>query len=425
MTDNKENNDVYASVIVSIGELYSVTESIKKDKAVLTSFSDYMAQNEAEISKFESVTNEVCGFMNSYDFSKGFHLDSMLKRLQTIHPLRLKLNQMGEEAKKLITYPDRYGSKRAIEICRNLAMKCKEKLALDEIEKVSQIVDVNINKLIEILKEFQGDGYILLQIKEAIEANKGLLTQYKAYYAELQQYVAGFPHPERNDLAIVTERIETAKQLDTLLGNAQNSVAGIQNYYDRYGKNALVARYKSITNDIFARMHYVDVNGYKSKLSGIIKEVNEVSLKFEKEHQEIVNILSVLSQNKPEIWKEDNEELKKKLTQMIDRDTRMVQLDVDKVKDNISAAKRKRTNDIKATTEKYSWLLWKKHAGFHDGLVSRYISYSEYQSTIADMRKERIINILKTIGKVLLYTVGIPFVILYFILKVIFGSNDD
>jgi hypothetical protein len=425
MTDHQEKNDVYASVIVSIGELFSVTESIKKGKAVLTSFSDYMTQNEEEISKFESVTNEVCGFMNSYDFSKGFHLESMLKKLQPIHSLRLKLRQMGGEAKKLTAYPDRYGSKRAIEICRSLSMKCKERLTLDEIEKVSQIVDTNINKLIEILKEFQGDGYILLQINEAIEANKGLLTKYKAFFAELQQYVAGFPHPERNDLAIVTERIETAKKLDTLLGNAQKSVAGIQNYYDRYGKNALVARYKSTTNDIFTRMHYVDVNGYKSKLCGIIKEVKEVSLKFEKEHQEIVNILSVLSQNKPEIWKEDNEELKKKLTQMIDRDTRMVQLDVDKIKNNITAAKRKRVNDIKVTTEKYSWLRWKKYTGFHDRLVSRYISYSEYQSAIADVRKERIINILKTIGKVLLFTVGIPFVIIYFILKVIFGSNDD
>ena len=425
MIKNQDNNDIYAALIDSIGELYSVTESVKKDKSALDSFSDYLTQNETEISKFENATNELCGFMNGYDFTKGFLLETMLEKTKKLHPLRLKLGQMGEEAKKIKVYPDRYGSQRAIEICRNLAIKCKEKLGLDETEKVSQIIDANINKLIEIQKEFQGDGYILLQINEMLDSNKALLVKYKAYYGEIQQYVSNFPHSDRKDLEIVNDRIETAKQVDVLIGSVQKHISLIQNYYDRYGKKNVVTKYRNTNDDIYVRMHYLDVNGYKTRLNEIIKQANAVSNEFEREYQDIVSILATLNQNKPDIWKEENEELKRKLTQLIDKDTRLVQLDLVKIKDTISAARRKRTSDIKETTEKYSWLVRNSYASFHKNLVSRYISYSEYKSAIAEARAERIKKILKIVGKVLLYTIGIPLLIIYFIFNVIFGSDDD
>ena len=430
MHNNSRQNNIYDSLISSIGELHNVTESLKKDKDVLSSFTDYLNQNEAEISKFGKASGELFFFLNNYDFSKGFlQIGSIHKKVKALHPLRLKLVKMGEEAKKLSFFPDRYGSQKAIEVCKKLAVTCMERMSLDETSRVSELVEANTEKLLELQKKFDGDRYILEQIKDEIEANKSILVKFKVYFGELMQYVDGFPHAGEDNLAVVKKRIETVLQLNKLIGKVGNTINEIQFFCNRYNKDNVVMHYNSTIAEIYAKMCFSNAEKYCMPLNDILNQATAVINAFEKEEEELGHLQATLKQKKPDIWKEDNERLGENISKILAKSPRKVSFDLNVLKRDMTNAKADRSNLISNTLNRYSWLNNSNYHEFHSRLLSNYMYSSEYLSEIETARKERIMRILKTVGKVLLYTVGIPVVLVgglfYLIFSVIFGSSDD
>ena len=398
MSNSPSRNSIYDPLIDSVAKLNQVIGSINQDKTNLTSFTDYLNQNEAEISKFGKVLGELRDYWDKFDFTKGFQMEAMRKKVEALHPLRLKLAKMGETAKKLDAFPDRYGSKKAIEICRNLALTCMERMCLDETDKVSALVDTNTGKLLEIGKKFESDDYIKDQIMDAIKANKNTLDKFKAYFAELQQYISGFPHSGEDDLAVVKKRIEMAKQTEALIANVGKTIETIKDCCDRYNKGQVVARYASVVSDAYSKMRFADVDKYKAQLNDVEKQARSVISAFENENQELKQLHTALLGNNPDIWKEDNESLADTISSLLKKDSRKASFSLEQLKNKIEDAKRDRNNHIKATIEKYRWLTRRKYRGMHDGLVSRYLARFEYNQAIDSARRERNIKIWKIAG---------------------------
>lgn len=404
MPDNHSQNCIYESLIGSIGNLHIVSESIKKDKVMLSSFADYINQNEAEITKFGKALMELRDYLGKYDFSKGFQLEAMNKKLEALHPLRLKLAKMGEEAKKLAVFPDRYGSKRAIEICRNLALTCMERMSLEESGKVSELVDANTGKLLDIQKKFASDDYIKDQINDAIAADRNTLVKYKAYYAEIQQYVSGFPHSGEDDLAVVKKRIETVKQVEMLVVKVGKTIEPIKSWCDRYNKSKVVANYMAVVNDAYTKMRYSDVDKHKGRLNDAEKQAMSVIAAFEKENSELVQLQSTLMRKSPEIWKEDNESMMGTITSLLGKDTRKASFSLEQLRNKIMDAKRNRLDYIGSMVKRFGWLTRKNYKGPHDDLISEYISLAEYNDSVEAMRKDHRKRVWKGVG----LGVGIP-----------------
>lgn len=434
MSDNNIN-DSYASLIDSIGELYNVNESVKKYIVILSSFSNYLKQNEAEITKFKKATGELCNFMKNFDFSDRQKIETMHKKAEALHPLRLKLASMGEEAKKLAVFPDRYGSKKAVDVCRDLALACMERIGLDETIKVSDLVEANTAKLIELQQKFAGDGYILDQIKDVVDANKNMLNKYKAYFVELQQYINGFPHAGEDDLAVVEKRVDVLRQMDASVENLGKTIDEINTFCDRYNKNNVVMRYNSIVSEIYSKMTFVNADKYKASLNDILTKAQTVIGSFEKERNELLQMQSYLEDEDSDIWKEDNNRLSNKIGSLLKSDTRKTSFSLNSLKSEIDNAKTSRYDHIKATTEKYGWLTRDRYSGRHNTLVSEYMYSSEYDSCIEEMRKEHNKRIWKGIGigvgipagiALVIATFGIIILVVggYFIVKFVFSSRD-
>lgn len=380
----------YDTLLKSIGAINQVAESIHKDRDTMTGFTGYLTQNEAEISKFGKVTEEVCGYLDKYDFSKSYRFDAMQTKLDALHPLRLKLKKMGEEAKKLSVYPDRYDSKRAIEICRGLAVTGMERMSLAETGKLENLVETNTQKLIDIRGLFESDKNTLDQINAAIESNKHILDKCKAYQAELKQYVAGFPHQGTDDLEFVKSRIATAKQVVDLWGTVDKAIEGIKGYAERHNKSTLIDKYSQLVVGLSSKMRYADVGNYKAQLNGVLQDVRSLDDAFNKECDELKTFQSALMQKKADIWKEDNERLLTKVSAILNGDPKKVSLDFGKLKTEHVTAKQKRIEDIDATLKKYRWLgSSRRYKPSHDALKTKYITFTEYQTSVELIRKER------------------------------------
>lgn len=392
MKDNHDNQLTvqYDALLDAVGAMAFTMESIQKDHDVMTGFSHYLSRNESEISKFGKATEEVCNYLDHYDFARAFYFDPMQQQLEALHPLRLKLVKMGEEAKKLSAFPDRYDSKRAIEICRGLAMTCLERMTLAETKKVEALVETNTKKLIDIQNLFDKERGVLSQINAAIEAENKVLGKFRAYLAELKQYVSGFPHQGVDDLAVVLKRLDVAKQVNNLWMNVDKAVESVRDYDNRHNKQAVMDNYSRLVADLSSKMCYADVTEFRSRLDEVSRQVIGVRNAFISEHDALQVLQRDLMNRKPDLWKEDNERLLSEVSTWLGKDLNHVSFDYDAIAARFVKAKQKRIDDVDAMLRKHRWLgSSRRYKPFHDALKTQYITYTEYQAAVEMIRKER------------------------------------
>lgn len=433
MSNTSPINKVYDSLIDSITAMFHVGKSIIRDNAALSSYAAYLSNNKDEIAKFVQTKTQVESFLDRYDFKGGFQFDDMNKKIDSLLLLRSKLATMGEEAKKLSVHPDRYGSQRAIELGRDFAITCKERLKLEEADKAIALAESITQKLISIRSQFESDGDVLYQINEAIDSNMNVLGKFKAYLAEIRRYVDAFPHSGQDDLGEINSRISAAKQINTLLEKTQKSVDSIKSYADRHNKKAVVTLFQSIVDEMSSKMCYADIEKYKSKLGDNMKQAQKVVTAFEEERNELQGVYDSLLSRSSDKWKDDTESMIEKVGELLSSDTKTRIFDLSKLKGDIKEFVYKRSKDIKDTLNEHPWLENDQHYGFHSNLVNSYITKSYYYSQVEYARKERLKKIWKWVGistgivggvlliinywKVVLTVLIIAAVILFFIAK--------
>ena len=394
MSDSTHLNSLYDKLFASVENLFKTEELIKADKVEIDSLVDFLSQNETEIGKFKNATLELQILLDKYDFTNediSIFMNSIRKKVESLHPLRSKLVKMGEEAKLLSVFPDRYNSKKSIETCRTLFQVCRERLRFDELDKVSQVVETNTQKLIEIRKLIERDNDNLRQINNAIDANKMVLEKFKAYYTELQQFVSEFPHSGQDDYAVVTKRISAAKSLMALYIKADKEVFSIKDFCDRHNKGMIVANYQTTIQAMFTSMKHSDVNWIEVRLNDIAKQVNAVHKAFDAEHHELDALMKILKAKKTDLWKEDNESLLTTVSGLLNNDTRKSNFDINHLKNSYSHAKSKRLSDIANTKKTYPWLeSRKRYKIFHDRIISKYIESIEYHTIVEKLKKDKL-----------------------------------
>ena len=374
--------NIYEALLNSIEELAKVEDTMRNGEAALVSLSQFMSSKELEISKFTKVSSELCRHFEAYDFQSGFQFDDISSKLLSLSNLRERLVKMGEEAKTLSSYPDFYGSAKAIETCKGLVLACREKLSLNEIDSVSKVVDANIEKLSSIRKQFESDDFILGRIKDAIAGESKILTKYKAAYAEIQKYVDGYPHQGQDNLAEIEKYIKSVLQIDTLINTVGSQISLIEPFCDRHNKSSVLSEYTNMVREAHEKLNYDSAGRFKRIFDDILKKAKEVLSAFEQERVELIQIQSKLEDCTPDIWKEDNEKLLSSITTLLEGDTAKMQIDVENIKKKVSNAKDKRKKNIRDMSNEYPWLNGEKYKDFHSRLTSRYITYAEYKSAI-------------------------------------------
>ncbi len=418
MSKNPSVN-IYEALLGSIEDLSRVEDDFCCGRDALTSLTKVVLEKEQEITKFTKISAELRGYFENYDFQSGFQFDRIHGELEALSELWGKLVTMGEVAKALSSYPDCYGSAKAIETCKGLVFACRDKLGFKDLDSVSKVVDSNIEKLLSIQKQFASDDYILGKIKEAIDKETKILSKYKAASAELQLYVKGFPHQGQDNLAEVEKYINTVIQIDAIISETGKQISLIEPFYDRHQKSSVVSAFARAQKE--AHEHFIcqDFEQCKHTFEGIIKQAQGVLTAFEKEKNELMQLQSSLEKQSPDIWKEDNARLMSKTNKFLADNLTQVPFNIEEVKKDIKKAKDKRKRDIHAMTTEYPWLTNEKYKGYHNNLISRYISYSEYKSAIESVRGERNKKILKGLGIGIAIVAGIGLICAYW--QVILG----
>lgn len=390
------HNKLYNSLLSSIDQVEHVQHTIKKDKSLLSAYSDFLHNNEAELSKFRQITSDLQKWLDEYDFNNGFDFNAMQRELEKIHPLRQMLVKMGKEAKNLSGYPDRYNSKKSIETCRMLTITCQEKLRIKEVEKILQLVDTNTSKLIYLQKLLIRDADIFKQINAEIDSNRAILTKLKAYFAELMCFVSDFPHAGQDDLSIIKNRINCAKELLNLQNDVDKQIAVIKEYCDRYNKNNVVSIYTNIVRTMTSTMKYSDVGAITRQLKDIPSQIDAVLKAFAKEHSELKSLKTEL-QSINHIWREDKEDIMATVDRLLNIDHKKCMFNIDALKNRFHDAIQRRDTDIRNMKKQFPWLTNNsRYNSLHRQLLSKNIESAEYFETLKRLKRYRTTRIILT-----------------------------
>ena len=194
----------YDRLLNALSSYPQVLEENQKDMQSLDAFVKFLMLNEKEISKFSKITEEICLYLDNYNFAQGYVLDEIPNNLKPLHALRLALVKMGELSKELSVYPDRYELKKKIQVCKELTLTCMDKLGIGEIEKLTRLVIANTQKLVEVKELIENDDKVLEEIQSLMDSYMPVLQRFKAYLKEypattLSDLQKAFPCDELND----------------------------------------------------------------------------------------------------------------------------------------------------------------------------------------------------------------------------------
>ena len=396
MSDKSHLTSQYEQLLVSIDSFVRMSNAIKDSAIVMDSLTDYLSQNKGTIVRFRKVTDDLQKFLYDYDFSKEALSDSAVsirQGIEVLHPLIESLVTLTDEAKRLINYPDRYNSKQSIETCKKLVLACREKMCLEEAPMLSQLVEENTGKLVSIRKLLERDNAVLQQIHASIDADKHLLQKFKAFYAELRQFVSDFPHSNQNDLTEVQHRILEIKKINTAHSICEKNVLRIKNCCNRYNQGRVLADFNSTTNSMISSMRFGDFGQFEQRLNTIGSQAQAVCDAFNQEHDELVGIRDYLSGGNPDIWREDNERIMSQITGLLFSNTRRVDFDINQIKSDISKCKANRLSLIEETLSKSPWLVTRKrYSSTYNDLVMRCVYSNEYHSAVSKLRRTFILR---------------------------------
>lgn len=403
------SRSTYDDLLKTIDNLSYIEEANNRDKKLLSSFIVYLRDNILKIVQFERVSKDLEKFLTDYDFSKGIAFDSKIVALQKLHPLKSKLDGMGYAANELSGFPDRYGSQKAIDTCRNLAKNCFAKMVLEEADRVGVLCESNTGKLNELKKLLERDETILSQIKAIVNQDIALLAKFKAFQDELNRYIDDFPHPGQDDLKIVEFRIQQLKELYPLVINAKNAIVVIKDYCNRYNKDSLVARYRSTIANMGSSMKYAEVKAYQESLIDIEKAAVAIAEKFKKEPYELRLMRNIIESNHS-LWKEDSERLLTTIDSLLRRNTAKVNFSYSQLETQYTSSKEQKIHAIETRKNIYKWLENnKKYRDIHNDLTNRYLSFNSYNSNIERLcrfrRWRHILPFIPIIGWILLRNV--------------------
>lgn len=387
--------NIYNQLLVSVDNVYQTKETTQKEQIKLDTFVNFLSKHQTEISKFETVSKNLCLFLDKVDFQSELKFDEIQQKLQSLIEFRVRLVNMATLAQSMNAYPNRHKVKEAIDKCKNLLVVCSQRMNLNELNKVSQLVDDNTKKLQEIQVLFEYEATIKQQIDAIIVDNATLLKPFKGCQAELIQYVKDYPHQGQNDLSIVKDRIEQVKCLQMQKKEVDKAVQEIKTYCNRYNKELVIQQFLDVEKFMGHSMRFADIPRVTTQLNDIKKQTKTIVETFKNELQELKNIKSLLESCQCEFWKDNSEPLLANVNQLLKQDTKRIDFNWSTLKTQCEQYRNKRIKDIDSVIKKYQWLENKeKYKNKHIELLNKYITYEEYMLNINKIKTRRIISLV-------------------------------
>lgn len=385
----QENKEYFTAVLQSVAELHKTETEIENENELFVKITDFLAKNADKIDKFHAVENEIIEFLQNFTFTGNIDFTPIRDKLLPLQTIRSKLAEMEMEARKLVGKPDRYNCHRATNVCKQLAIFCYDKMKSADYDKVTSALEKNIPALLKIQQEFETENRIFKDIQSIISKNTNLLNKFAAFKAELEQYVATFPHNRDTDKKNVEQRLIALLDVNKETEKIANLISKIYNYADRFNKKNVLQQAKNMLATTYVQMKFNDISNSKSNLQNNISRLEIVIASFDKEQKNTIALCREQQSQPYNIWREDNEQIISDLDKIIKRGTEKENFSLQSFHTRVQMAINKRAQDISKIEQKHRWLRRNCYAYDLNNLKKKYMRHSDFQSKIEEIRRNR------------------------------------
>ena len=352
-----ENSKYFYAVLKLIEDLYKTEAASEINRKTVARFTDTLTKKNDEIGTFQALENQVVYFLQNFSFAGKIDFSAVQVKLSQLPVLSQKLSAMVVEAKKMKDMPDRYNCHEALKVCRKLTYFCGYEMKIDDLDRVTAEIDIHIQKLLAIQKEFVKERQISADIDRLLYQHDAVLKKHNAFIMEIEQVRADFPKNRDTCLTTINQKLIKLNEVDQLSRQIDGLIAQVQNFADRHQKNATLQQASQLL--IFARtqMKYNDANKVKNDFGATIVRLRQLLGDFDKEAEAVNQMLGSLQQRTPDCWKEENEQLISELKSISSQVSRKSNFSLRDFQNRIQKARDKKKQDI-ATFEQYngSWL---------------------------------------------------------------------
>ena len=392
-----ENSKRLNAVLGSVEDLHKTETAIKDELNTVVQFIDFLSKNGDEIGKFHAVENEIADYLRNFSFAGKIDFFAARDKLSKLPGLKQKLANMGSEAQKLASMPDRYNCFKAMEVCKNLTLFCVNEMKSVDYDRVTTALDTNIPKLLAIQKEFETEKRIFSDIKNLISKNASIFNKYTAFKMEIEQFLAKFPNNRDTDFQTVEKQIFALNEIDKLYHQIEGLVSQIKNNPDKFQKNATIQQAEQQFIYAKTQMKYGDTNKVKNDFMASISRLKQVVADFDNESKAIAQMYNtiaqmhnVLQQRTPDLWAEESEKLISELD-TIRKNSKQSNIDLQLYATRIQKASETKKQNIADFELLYgSWLKRGRNKQKLDSEIrNKYVSFADFKNFISTVEKQR------------------------------------
>jgi len=385
----KENNKYFAAIMQSVETLNKTKTEVENEKVLFVKFTEFLTKSADEIGKFHAIENDIVEFLQNFSFTGKIDFSPVRDKFSLLPTIRQKLVEMGNEAKKLTGFPNRYNCHKAIEVCKQLTMFCVNEMKPADYGKVTAALDTNIPKLHSIQKEFEKEKQILSDIKNVMQQHTAILNKFAAYKAELQQFVSAFPTNRNTDFKTVESHLSALNGIYAQITNIETQQNQVRSYANRFNKNAVVQQTENLLSSVYSQMKISDVNRVNVELKKAVANLQNIINSFDKENKDTTALRNRLNTKSPDLWQEDTERLISELDSILKKDSRKSNFILQNFNNQIQLETDKKIKDIENIRQQHRWMKRKRYTIDLDRLTTKYMRFLDFQSEIENIRKSR------------------------------------
>ena len=298
----------------------------------------------------------------------------------------------------------------------------------------------SLSSLILASKEAEHDKVELDAFADYLRSQAASISKYEGVCESLKAWLDGFDGSKTFNFEIVMAQLKLLPSLTDQIKELRSMLEKCEPLPELHDKSKVVEHAKAVCDRCGQEMALEEIEQGCSEVRQSIAKVQQLLNSFSDDevqlqkalHRKLEGVRNSFEGEYSFMWQDDSEQLSAKIESFTDKPD-LSESDIQKLLAEGKDAVDRRKNHMAAVEDKNRQLMNNHHiSGDYLMLRSSVCMKAEYDRKVSELidrlreiRSENWKKTFKVIGKILLYTIGLVFIIIGAFFKLIFHHNDD
>lgn len=298
----------------------------------------------------------------------------------------------------------------------------------------------SIARLLSVHEQAKLDERNLKDFAEYLRTNLPQIRNYEGVCDDLKTMFNDYDSTKPFDFTATISQLELLSSLAKKLQKLLEMLKRCESLPEGHNKGDVVRQGRNVFEECLKKMRLEDVEDALRIVDAAIEKVHKLEnsfhddelIRLEALRTKLQGVKDTLEAERTSMWQEDYQKISSRIKSYAEKPSLSDSL-IQELRDLVSEAVRKRSDYILLVENDHGSLRNNQHiSGEYSVVRSEARTVNEYDRRVkelldrlSDIRRENWGKAFKVVGKVLLYTFGLVFIIIGSFFKLIFDRDDD